>query len=278
MSDEAQANDIQTHYEESSPLVGSRVRIPSPAYSPKKMGKVNLPDETKFLFKIVAAVSLLVFLIIIGATQMEEVNIKKAFLKSAIVVTHANVSDGDRHLLPLMVLSTMGVVVNFYIIYVLIEFLLEGRMRSIISGVRKMKNITRLKNHYIICGGGRVGLNVAKELHENKKKVLVIEKEQELINKIERTGVLVIKGDALDDHTLSQAGIEKAKYLVACLDNDGDNLLLTLTAKEMNENVRVGARAKEEIIVKKLYHAGAEYVVLPEIVGGVQLAKSIIKD
>lgn len=242
------------------------------------MGKIEIPEESKFLFKIFGAIVLLLLLILLGATLIDEPNMQKAITKSAIIITHAEVKDGDTNLFPLLILSTMGVVVNFYIIYVLIEFVMEGKMKNIISGVRRMKNITRLKNHYIVCGGGRVGVNVAKELHQNKKKVVVIEKDPEMIEKIERTGVLVIKGDALDDHVLQNAGIEKAKYLVACLNNDGDNILLTLTAKEINENIRVGARAKEEIIVKKLYHAGAEYVVLPEVVGGVQLAKSIVKE
>ena len=244
------------------------------------MGKVNvqIAEEGKILFKILGAISILIVLILIGSTQMEEPNFAKAITESAAVIAHGNLTGNEPHAIALLILSTLGVVVNFYIIYILIELVLEGRMKSMIIGVRKMKNITQLKNHYIVCGGGRVGLNVAKELNQSGKKVVVIEKNPELIEKIERTGVLVMKGDALDDHTLKTAGLERAKFLVACLDNDGDNILLTLTAKEMNPQIRIGARAKEELIVKKLYHAGAEYVVLPEIVGGIQLAKSITKD
>lgn len=236
-------------------------------------------DELKLIFKIFAAISLLILLVLIGTAIINQnVNdFEKSLLESIVIITGAKMPEGATSF-GLIFLSVMGVALNFYIFYIIIEFVLEGKMNKIFRGVKSMRLINKLKDHYIICGGGRVGQHVAKELIQNKKEVIIIEKNPELFEKIENIKIPLLKGDALDETNLKRVNIQGAKFLIACLDNDGDNILLTLTAKEMNPKIRVGARANEEVIVKKLYHAGAEYVVLPEVVGGVQLAKSVIKE
>ena len=235
-------------------------------------------EETKLLFKVFSAIFILTSLVFVGAILIDQHvhNFQKSLFQSIVVVTGATIPNGGTSF-GLMFLSIMGVVLNFYIFYIIIEFVLEGKMNKIFRGVRSMRLINKLKDHYIICGGGRVGINVAKELVQSNKKVIIIEKNPALFEKIENIKIPLLKGDALDETNLKRVNIQGAKFLIACLDNDGDNIILTLTAKEMNPKIRVGARANEEVIVKKLYHAGAEYVVLPEVVGGVQLAKSVIK-
>jgi len=161
-------------------------------------------------------------------------------------------------------------------VYVILEFLLEGEINRYFRGAKKMKKINSLKNHYIIGGGGRVGYNAARELMKDGKKVVFIEKDEDTIHKLEAEGLLVVKGDALDDITLTKSGITKASNLLACLSSDADNLLLVMTAHELNSKLATSARAKDEDMVKRLHHAGADFVVLPEVVGGVQLAKSVL--
>ncbi len=243
------------------------------------MGKVNIPEEGKFLLKIGAAIFFLTLLIFWGALMInpDVSQLNTSFYESFSIVTHASTPDGVQSY-GILFLSAAGVVINFYIIYVMFEFILEGKMNKIFRGVKNMGVLRNLKNHYVVCGGGRVGLNVAKELSEHKKKVIIIEKDPTLFERIENSHIPLLKGDALDEANLRKVNLEKAKFLIACLDNDGDNILLTLTAKEINQDIQIGARAMDDLIVKKLYHAGAEYVVLPEVVGGVQLAKSVLKD
>ena len=246
------------------------------------MGKVNVQDGSKVLFKLGVAFGIICVFILIGSLIIysENHDFSKALIDAAVVVTDANiekVSTEGIGIFGLIILGVMGVVINFYFIYVVLDFVLEGKFGDYMRGAKTMKNIKSMKDHYIVCGGGRVGLNVAKELQANNLPVVVIERETDLVEKIESKGIILIKGDALDDEVLRKAGLDRAKFMIACLNNDGDNILLSLTAKDINPKIRIAARANEEGIVKKLYNAGAEFVVLPEVVGGVQLAKAVTK-
>ena len=244
------------------------------------MSKVDIPEKHKFLSKVVGALFILFLMIMIGALAIgaESGDYDAAFFKSFTIVTHADVNEnGNGNPFLLATLSIMGVVVDFYVVYVFLEFLLEGEINKYFRGAKKMKKISSMKNHYIVCGGGRVGYNVVKELHKHSKKMVIIEKDDDLAQRLERSGFLVIKGDALDDFILLKAGVQQASHMFACLEEDADNLLLVMTAHELNPKIVTGARAQDESIVKKLHHAGAQFVVLPEVVGGVQLAKSVIE-
>lgn len=246
------------------------------------MGKIVIHEGSKVFFKLAVAFGIICLFILTGSfiIYSENKDFGKALVDAAVIVTNANidkVSAEGVNVFWLIILGVMGVVINFYFIYLVLDFVIEGKFGDYVRGAKKMKDIKSMKDHYIICGGGRVGLNVAKELQANNLPVVVIEREMDLVEKIESKGLILVKGDALDDETLRKAGLDKAKFLVACLNNDGDNILLSLTAKDINPNIRIAARANEEAIVKKLYNAGAEFVVLPEVVGGVQLAKAVSK-
>ncbi len=140
-----------------------------------------------------------------------------------------------------------------------------------------MKKIGKLKNHYIICGAGRVGMCVADELRKRGKDVVIAEKDNALVDKLREKGYLVVNGTSTEEDTLVKAGIKNAKYLIAATGDDGKNILIILTAKELNPNIKIGARAASEAMIVKLKHAGAEHVVLPEIIGGIQLVEDIIE-
>ncbi len=146
-----------------------------------------------------------------------------------------------------------------------------------ISVVRMRKKIKGMKNHFIICGYGRVGEKVSEILEQNKIDFIVIEKKKDIADQLKENGIPVIEGDSLNPRILEKAGIGRARGLVSTLGSDSDNIFLSITAKEFNPQIMVAARAHSESVVSKLHKAGATIVVLPEVVGGLELGREILQ-
>lgn len=153
---------------------------------------------------------------------------------------------------------------------------LEGKFKEYFGEVKMMNKIESLKNHYIVCGAGRVGIRVATELKKRGRPVVIAERDMAIAERLKESGFLVVTGTSTDERTLLKAGIKRARYLVAATGDDGKNILIILTAKELNPNIKIGARATDESIVPKLKHAGANYIVLPEVIGGIQLVEEML--
>ncbi len=141
---------------------------------------------------------------------------------------------------------------------------------------RKMKNI---ENHVIVCGYGINGAHATHELLKANKKVIVIDKKTEILENAELREVdaVFINGDARDEDVLLEAKIDKASALISALHSDADNLFVVLTAKELNSNLRIVSRAIEDSSEGKLKRAGADYVILPDSVGGIKMAKLVLE-
>lgn len=139
------------------------------------------------------------------------------------------------------------------------------------------KKIGEMKDHYIVCGYGRMGSAICEELVSAKAPFVVIENNTENIEKLEYQGYLYINGDGSSDEALLEAGIDRAKGLVAVLSNDAENVFTTLSAKVLNPNVYVVARAINEGSDSKLHKAGANKVVKPYEFGGLRMAKLLLR-
>jgi len=136
-----------------------------------------------------------------------------------------------------IVLVFFGVGFTLYIAAAVVQFMVEGRIRIILGRRRLEKKIDRMKNHYIVCGYGRIGRVLCKNLKRKPLDLVVVEKNPELTSVMDADGVLYISGDAADEENLIRAGIKRAKGLVAVLASDADNVFLVLTAS----NVRLGS-------------------------------------
>lgn len=160
----------------------------------------------------------------------------------------------------------------------LIAFVVEGELTGILGRRKMEKQISQLNEHYIVCGAGRTGRYVVEEFLQTKTKFVVIENNIEQLKKISGfENLLYIQGDATYDATLRLAGIEKAKGLVTALPEDKDNLFVTLTAKSINPNLRIVAKATEEETAYKLKIAGASSVVSPNYIGGLRMASETLR-
>jgi len=199
------------------------------------------------------------------------------------VITLATVGYGEVHEISqtgrvfTVVLIVIGVGFFLYVIGNVIQFLVEGRIR-IILGRRKLdKQINELKNHYIICGYGRIGRVLCRYLFQRNLDVVVIEKDQERIPILDEDGTLYVLGEATEEANLVRAGIDRSKGLITALGTDAENVFLLLTARQLNPELYVVARASQNVTKKTLTAAGANMVVSPYDVGARRMAHAILR-
>ena len=174
-----------------------------------------------------------------------------------------------------LVISGVGFIL--YMTGALVQFLVEGRMRTILGRRRLDRKINRLKNHYIICGYGRIGRVVSRRIIRKPLDVVVIEKSPDLVPVMEADGMLYISGDAAHEENLIKAGIDRAKGLIAALATDAQNVFLILTARQLNPELNIIARADRKESKKKLLAAGANVVESPYDVGALSMAQRILR-
>jgi voltage-gated potassium channel len=179
-------------------------------------------------------------------------------------------SDGGR--IFTMVLIVGGVGVMFYSLGTIVQYLIEGQITNI-WGIRRMKdNIAKIKDHIIICGYGQVGREVAITFKSEGVPFVVIDQNQEAIAKAAGDGQLYVQGNATRDDILEEAGIQRARGLVAAVGSDADNIFITLSARGLRSDLLIVARAFAEESESKLKRAGADRVILPLRLGGRRLA------
>ena len=142
---------------------------------------------------------------------------------------------------------------------------------------RMSRQLGQLKEHYIVCGYGRMGREVCESLSENDVPFLVIENEASKIEELIEKNMLFIHGDAANDEVLEEAGIKLAKGLAAVVRSDAENVFITLSAKELNKNLYILSRAIEEGAESKLKRAGAHRVIKPYELGGKRLVQLLLR-
>jgi voltage-gated potassium channel len=175
-----------------------------------------------------------------------------------------------------IVLILAGVGTMLYSLSVGAKLLLEGELREIFGRRKLSKKIEKLENHYIICGYGRMGKIICREMIQHGATFVVTEKNPEVFASIDKE-LLSLHGDATQDAVLKEAGIEKAKGLISVLSSDADNLYVVLSARGLNTKLRIVARASDEGVESKLMRAGADSVVSPYFIGGLRIAHTILK-
>lgn len=184
---------------------------------------------------------------------------------------------GERGRLFTITLILMGLMTIGYIVNRFTEALIQGYFQEGLRRRQEMRSIDTLTNHYIVCGFGRTGRQVAIEFQAESIPFLIIDSDLDQIDKAKSLGYLVIQGDATLDESLLAAKIDKAACIVAALTSDAENLYTVLSAKTLNPNIRAIARASTEEAVQKLQRAGADGVVSPYITGGRRLAAAALR-
>ena len=178
-----------------------------------------------------------------------------------------------------MAIALVGIGVVTYLMATLTAFILEGDMNQAIRRRRMQNSIAALRRHYIICGIGRVGTNVAHELQVTGRSYVVIESNKEAIERyLERyPDALWTHADSSEDSALTEAGIEHCAGVFAVTGDDSKNLVITLSAKLLNPEARVVARCHEVNYIDKIRKVGADAIVSPDFTGGMRIASSMIR-
>ncbi len=174
-----------------------------------------------------------------------------------------------------LIISGTGMIA--YTLSSLLQFTLEGQLRKILGRKKLESRINKLNNHYIICGFGRIGHLICREFQARPLPFVVVEKDPQLIDRINREGYMYVDGDATDDETLQAAGIDVAKGLITAVTSDTDNVYITLTARGLNPKLFILARSGEEGSEKKLMRAGASKVISPYTIGANRMAQAILR-
>jgi voltage-gated potassium channel len=174
-------------------------------------------------------------------------------------------------------LIAFGVSTLFIAIGAITQTIIEQEFGDAIGKRRKKRMIDKLKDHYIVCGFGRVGRGAAAELHHAKAPFVVVDMSAERVEMAMTAGMLAVVGDSTRDETLRQLRIDRARGLVAALSTDADNLFVLLTAKGLNPKIYVSARAAEESAEQKMRRAGADAVFAPYSITGHRLAQALLR-
>jgi voltage-gated potassium channel len=178
-----------------------------------------------------------------------------------------------------MILITFGMGIILYGISTLTAIIIEGELSGILRKKRMEKKIQKLKDHYIVCGGGQTGRPVLAELLLSGEPVVLIEQSQESIERCKTLweDLLYVMGDASEDAILKAAGIENARGIIVSLASDKDNLFTTMSARMLNSRIRIISRVIDTALEAKMRRAGANGIVSPNYIGALRMASEMIR-
>ena len=170
-------------------------------------------------------------------------------------------------------LEIVGIGTLFYGLVTVAEFFVSGQLSGLLEERRVQRMIDSYSDHYIVCGFGRVGRQVTRDLKAAGVKHVVIDSNPENREIAQEIGIAYIESEAADDEVLKSAGIDRARGVIACVDSDAENIFIALTARELRSDIRIVARASVEESEKKLLRAGADRVISPYKTSGAEMAR-----
>lgn len=219
----------------------------------------------------------------LGYMLLEGWSFSDAFFMT--IITVATVGYGEVHTLDtsgrwltiFLILGGMGTLV--YSVTHLTAFIVEGEFRTLLRRTRMDKSIEKLSGHFVICGAGRVGRNIAEEFCTMGYPTVVVDRDVDHLVHLEHLAnpPFVIVGDATDDEILAKAGVSRAAGFVAALATDSDNLFVVLSVRQLNPDARIIARVNLEEVAPKMLRAGADKTICPAHIGGLRMASELVR-
>ena len=176
-----------------------------------------------------------------------------------------------------IILILMGVSFVAFSLAYFSQILLDGNLLATYRRRRLKKKLDQMENHYIVCGYGEMGQIIVGELHKHKIPVVIIEPDESALAKLREKDFLHLSGDATDENNLISAGIHRAKGLVSVVKKDSENVFIVLTARDLNKELHIFARAGSAGTGKRLLKAGANRVVAPYAIGATRIAHNILR-
>jgi len=199
------------------------------------------------------------------------------------VITISTVGFGEvRELTPFGRMFTIGLIIGgggvvAYSLSVIAEFFMSGEWRKYLEARRRSRMLSNLSDHIIVCGFGRVGRKVASELTQEGVPFIIIDTDSVRIEHAQEFGYIAVVGNAANETMLKQAGIDTARGLVAAVNSDAENVFIVLTARGMNSNIQIVARANFEDSEPKLIRAGANRTIVPYTISGKRMVTMLVR-
>lgn len=235
--------------------------------------------------KILTSIIILLLILIYGTSGymfIEDTSLTDALYMTVISITTVGFSE----VMPLspagkyftMILVFGGVGLFLFIVSLITQAMVEGGLQTYLGRRHMEKKLAVLKDHYIVCGFGRIGKVISKILHENKRTFVIIENNPEEISAIEELGYLVLRGDSTSDDILKKSNIYDAKALIAVTSSDADNVYVILSARVLKPDIYILARSSgKKGAETKLLRAGANKVFSPYEIGARRMAQAIVR-
>lgn len=198
------------------------------------------------------------------------------------VITLATIGYGETHPLTAagrvftIILIVVGVTIFGFLISILTQAVVETEIASVLGRRKLFKDISQLKDHYILCGAGRVGARVIDELKRKDVDYVVIERDEAVAERLLTKGHLVLIGDATDETVLEGARIRSAKSLITAASTDAENVYIVLTARGLNPDLYIVTRANDQAAERQLLRAGANKVISPVLIGSHRMAQAAL--
>jgi voltage-gated potassium channel len=235
--------------------------------------KPKIPRD-KYVFFILA-LAVIYAIAVLDLVFVEGKSFEDALLESMCTSLYVDCSSSAA--LSTKIVHIMLGLTTIAVIVLLVSEGVDYLIKNALEGHRGMKKtIQGMRNHIIVCGYGELGKTLCETLLSEGKDFVVVDNNPKVVEKVVDAGIPALEGDALNPKVLDKAGLKRALRIVGALNSDSSNVFLTLTAKELNSRVAVATRAYSEDAVPKLHRAGADIIVMPEIIGGVELAKEIL--
>lgn len=232
------------------------------------------------IYRAILQVIALLLIGVVGFILLSGMSLVDALYMTVITMTTVGFGevaplDANAKLFTIFLILTSVVVVG-YALTIITEHILSRNSFEELKQKKMKKKIDNLSNHIIICGYGRNGKQAAKKLLAHNKPFVIIEKDKEIIERFQEENIAFVYGNANEDDTLLEAGIDRASTLISALPNDADNLFVVLSARQINNKMRIISRASQETSYNKLKLAGANNVILPDRIGGDHMASLVV--
>ncbi len=239
--------------------------------------------------QLIVAVLLLLIVVMVTAAGYRILGGIQVTLLDAIymaVITFASIGYGEivdtSHNPPLrvfnMIMILFGSGIMLYVFSAFTAFIVEGELKDIFRRRKMQKRIRELNDHFIVCGAGETAYHVIQELLKTGNPFVVIDHDPERIARLEHlSDIASVEGEAADEGVLESAGLARARGLATVLPDDKDNLMVTVTARQMNPTVRIVARCVDARMGEKMMRAGASVSVSPNMIGGLRMASEMIR-
>lgn len=211
---------------------------------------------------------------------LEEYTFSEALYMTVITVSTVGfkevrqLSESGRFFTIFLILTSFGTFA--FAISSISKYLITGTFQRYYKKYLMDSRINKLEGHIVLCGAGRNGMEALQNLVAHQHKVVVVEKQAEIVDELQDEGLFYIEGDATEEEVLHNAGIERASALITALPKDTDNVFVVLTARELNKEMRIVSRCSTDSTESKLKIAGANVVIMPDKVGGARMAGFVI--